>query len=119
MKIKDLAVAMFALLMSFSTCTGYAQSTSAFSDVTPEARSNAWTLVVDSLTSTGALFLRQAFDLQSLQDSPSLLLETNAPLMDGLHLLFRPAGYSNQIFFSATYADAVGSGGLRRSHLCS
>lgn len=44
-------------------------------------RTNSYDLVLGSMSSTGAVFLYQAPDLQTLADAPSLLLQTNTPLV--------------------------------------
>ena len=67
-----------------------------------ESRTNALELTVSSLSATGALFIYQAADLQTLVDSPSLLFETNTLSTNDLRVpITPPGGLANQAFFSA------------------
>ena len=89
---------LFALSVVWSTLP--AQSPSSGVPLRLESRANAWDLVVDCQSSTGALFLHYAPDLRALSGSPTLMLQTNTPLANGLRLPVLP---SNQAFFSATH----------------
>lgn len=69
-----------------------------------EWRGNAPDLVVDSLSSTGALFLLCAADLSALADSPAVMIATNTPLANDLRLPLGSSGtLSNQAFYSAVH----------------
>ena len=93
---------MFVLSVFLSSL--HAQSPSLGPALRLEPRSNAWDLVVDSISSTGALFLHRAADLPSLAANPTLMFQTNTPLTNTLRLSALPAGdTSDQAYFSVAH----------------
>ena len=69
-----------------------------------DRRTNALELTVSSLSSTGALFIYQATNLQTLVDSPSLVFETNNASTNDVAVRVTPAaGFGQQAFFSAAH----------------
>lgn len=69
-----------------------------------ESRTTAWDLTVGVLPDPGALFIYTAPDLPALVNSPTLLLQTNTPLLEPLVVPVLPtSGGSSATFFSALF----------------
>jgi formylglycine-generating enzyme required for sulfatase activity len=69
-----------------------------------ERHPDALDLVVDGTGDFGALFIYQAHDLPSLSASPSVAVQTNTPLTNGLRFSIPvPAAAPSQAFFTAAH----------------
>ena len=101
MKISNpVILSVMAALSVFSSLR--AQTPSSGPLLKLERSTNAFDLTVSSLSATGALFIYQASDVQSLKDSPSLLLGTNHLSTNDLRVPIAPSGnLSGHGFFSA------------------
>ncbi len=69
------------LIGTLGASSAQAQSTNVHLRLEP--RTNALDMVVDGSANSGAFFIYQAYDLQSLFDSPSVAVQTNTPLTNG------------------------------------
>ncbi len=73
-----------ALLPLLLAWPGAAQSPSTNLQLRLEPRTNAVDLIVDGIAESGAFFLYQLHDLQSLLDSPTVAVQANTPLTNCL-----------------------------------
>jgi formylglycine-generating enzyme len=87
------------------SCLGsQAQSPASGAQLRLKRLTNTYDLTVSSLSATGALFIFQATNLQSLVDNPSLLLQTNNPSTNDVSMQVTPSGnLASQAFFSAAH----------------
>jgi hypothetical protein len=69
-----------------------------------EPRTNALDLVVNGEAASGAFFIYQAHDLQSLLIAPGVAVQTNTPLTNGLRFALPAPGASpSQAFYTAAH----------------
>ncbi len=69
-----------------------------------EPRTNALDLMVDGSAGSGAFFIYQAHDPQSLRDGPAVAVQTNTPLTNGLRFSIpMPGALPSQMFFTAAH----------------
>jgi len=100
MKLNLSSVLAGMLLLPSCLFTAHAQSFPP--QLRLDRRANALELTVSSLSATGALFIYQAPDLQTLVDSPSLLFETNIVSTNNVRVpIASPSSPTNSAFFSA------------------
>ena len=93
---------VLAGMLLLPSCLFTAHSQSFPPQLRLDRRTNALELTVSSLSATGALFIYQAPDLQTLVDSPSLLFETNTVSTNNVRVpIASPGGPANATFFSA------------------
>ncbi len=93
---------LFLLLGALAASHAQAQSTNL--QLRLESRTNGLDLRVNGSADSGAFFLYQAFDLQSLLDSPTVAVQTNTPLTNGLRFSIpKPSALPSQMFFTAAH----------------
>ena len=94
----------WALLLFFSLLASQAQSQPAGLQLRLERRSNTLELVVNAAADSGAFFVYQADTLQSLAAGPTVAIQTNTPLTNGIRFsLSTPGTAPGQAFFKAVH----------------
>ena len=92
-----------SLLLAGSLDTTHAQPTTNL-QLRLEPRTNAIDLVVDGDAASGAFFIYQANTLEALSASPTVAVQTNTPLTNGLRFsLPAPGASPSQAFFTASH----------------
>ncbi len=91
-----------SLLLVASLCASHAQTTNL--QLRLEPRTNAIDLVVEGDAASGAFFIYQANTLEALSASPTVAVQTNTPLTNGLRFALPAPGASpSRAFFTAAH----------------
>ena len=108
------ALAVGLCLLLASLCASHAQTTNL--QLRLEPRTNAIDLVVDGDAAVGAFFIYQADTLEALSASPTVAVQTNTPLTNGLRFALPATGTApSQAFFTAAHWAGTVGGGVGRS----